>query len=84
MSIFVLSLGIIGFFLSMYYLNLFDSKIEYENNVYLLKMAFATSFIPLSLSFGTYFIVGKKVALVSGGSMALFLITGFLLGFINH
>lgn len=82
-AIFVLCLGIVGFFLSMSYLGLFDSKIEYGNYIYLLKMVFAISFIPLSIYFGTYFIAGKKAALISSGSMTLFLITGFLLGFIN-
>ena len=77
-------LGILGFFLCFEIFHLSGAGLDSKNIPLLIKMIFTTAFIPAGLYFGLLYYAGKKPANQIGGGATIFLIIGYILGFLLH
>ena len=73
-----------GFFLSFALFGLFNTKIEYANPAYMLKLACGFGCLVLGLFFGMYLYAGKQFAVRIAGCLAAMFAIAYLLGFALH
>ena len=68
----IMTLGIISFFVLLYFFRFIDAPIAYNDPINAVKMFFTFFFALFCFYFGLSFICGKKVALQIAGGLGIF------------
>jgi hypothetical protein len=80
----IMCLGALGFFFFFGYFHLSGAILDYKDIPLLLKMILTTAFLPAGLYVGLRFYGGNRLATQIGGGLTVFLVIGFILGFLLH
>ncbi|MGH9524136.1 MAG: hypothetical protein ACRD3E_16560 [Terriglobales bacterium] len=84
LAVLVMVLGLIGFFVSFAHFGLSNTKIEYANPAYMLKLLCGCGFIVLGLFAGMYLYAGKTFAARFATSLGGALLIAYLIGLAMH